>query len=47
LKESRWMATRSGSGSASSMLANEKRSGLLDRVGNAYSSQLQGEWGKD
>src|SRR5665213_2793949 len=34
LKESRWMATRSGSGSASSMLANEKRSGLLDRVGN-------------
>src|ERR1035438_10877944 len=33
-KESRWMATRSGSGSASSMLANEKRSGLLDRVGN-------------
>jgi hypothetical protein len=28
------MATRSGNGKASSMLANEKRSGLLDRVGN-------------
>src|SRR5712664_1257797 len=33
-KESRWMATRSGSGRASSMLAKEKRSGLLDRAGN-------------
>src|SRR6202035_3397710 len=33
-KESRWIATRSGSGRASSMLAKEKRSGLLDRAGN-------------
>src|SRR5271154_3551481 len=46
-KESRWIAIRSGRGRASSMLAKEKRSGLLDRVGNAYSSQLRGEWGDD
>src|SRR5581483_7975740 len=32
--ESRWMATRSGRGRASSRLANEKRSGLWDREVN-------------
>src|ERR1039458_8519291 len=32
--ESRWMAIRSGRGRASSILANEKRSGLWDRAGN-------------
>src|SRR5579875_2243384 len=33
-KESRWMAMRSGRGSASSMLAKDTRSGLRDREGN-------------
>src|SRR5579871_4789866 len=34
LKESRWIEIRSGSGSASSMLAKVTRSGLRDRTGN-------------
>src|SRR6202158_2440473 len=33
-KEPRWMAMRSGRRRTSSRLANEKRSGLLDREGN-------------
>src|SRR5579883_2923742 len=37
--ESRWMAIRSGSGSTSSRLAKEKRSGLTEREGKAYSSR--------
>src|ERR1019366_4520511 len=45
--ESRWMATRSGNGKASSILANEKRSGLLDRVGNGLLLPVASEWGKD
>src|SRR6516162_1591060 len=39
--ESRWMAIRSGSGRASSMLAKETRSGLRDREDNGQ--HLQGE----
>src|ERR1700688_580110 len=47
-KESRWMAMRSGNRRTSSRLANEKRSGLLDREGNGR--LLPGGWravGKD
>src|ERR1700735_1240068 len=33
-KESRWIEMRSGSGSASSMLAKDTRWGLWDRTGN-------------
>src|ERR1700692_594663 len=40
--ESRWMAMRSGSRRTSSRLANEKRSGLLDREGNGR--LLPGGW---
>src|SRR5580658_5754519 len=40
--ESRWMAIRSGRRRTSSRLANEKRSGLLDREGNGR--LLPGGW---
>src|ERR1700683_2449401 len=40
--ESRWMAMRSGKRRTSSRLANEKRSGLLDREGNGR--LLPGGW---
>src|SRR5580704_8276721 len=45
--ESRWIATRSGSGSASSMLAKEKRSGLLDRGDNGLLLPIAGQWDDD
>src|ERR1700692_795172 len=41
-KLSRWMAIRSGRRRTSSRLANEKRSGLLDREGNGR--VLPGGW---
>src|ERR1700733_7159712 len=41
--ESRWMATRSGRGRASSMFAKEKRSGLLDRGDNGLLLPVAGQ----